>query len=294
VDAPPEVTFDLIRETERLPYLSRTILHTERDERSQQEDLVQIWTVTDREEVWSRISRRRFNRAELRVDVIDEHADGRPAGVRGTWRLRPVSPDKVEVELSQEVDDPGQAERFEAARLDMLNAIADAASRRAELADLVVDFADPLFVAGAAEDAYQILYEADKWPERLAHVSRIDMTETVRNVQFFDMDTSTPDGRSHTTRSVRLCFPPKKIVYKQIKLPALLDAHTGHWLFTPDRDGLIIEARHTAVIKPSALEILGPGTTVTDARRYLRRVLSANSMTNLRLAKQFAEERAHA
>jgi len=111
-------------------------------------------------------------------------------------------------------------------------------------------------------------------------------------VQFFDMDTRTPDGASHTTRSVRLCFAPDLIVYKQIRLPKLLDAHTGHWKLDSTPEGTVATARHTATIKPSALSLLGPDTTVAGARRYLRRVLSANSLNTLRRAKDFAEERA--
>ncbi|UQU67669.1 SRPBCC family protein [Couchioplanes caeruleus] len=296
VDAPADTVFDHIVDVAPLPHLSPTILHTEHDPVKDDEDVVQIWTVTKDEQVWSRTIRRSLDRAALRVSFVDEDADGQPTGVRGAWTLRDVSGGKTEVELAFEIDGeaPESPERLEAARLDLLTTVTDAAQRRDELADLVVDFTDPLYAAGSAEDAYQILYEADKWPERLHHVARIDMTENVPNVQFFDMDTSTPDGRAHTTRSVRLCFPHYKIIYKQIGLPALLDAHTGHWRFTEDRDGLVIESRHTAVIKPSALHILGPGTTVEDARRYLRKVLSTNSMTNLRLAKQFAEERAGA
>ena len=52
------------------------------------------------------------------------------------------------------------------------------------------------------------------------------------------------------------------------------------------------EARHTSTIKPSALSLLGSGTTIGEARRFLRRLLSGNSMSNLSLAKAFAEERA--
>jgi C7-C12 aromatase (ARO/CYC) len=81
-------------------------------------------------------------------------------------------------------------------------------------------------------------------------------------------------------------------VYKQIHLPKLLTGHTGHWKFTPTREGFILGARHTATIKPSALPILGEGTSILDARKYLRRVLSSNSMGNLRLSKTFSEERA--
>jgi hypothetical protein len=104
----------------------------------------------------------------------------------------------------------------------------------------------------------------------------------------------TPDGRAHTTRSVRICFPNRKIVYKQIGLPPLLTAHLGHWLFEENPEGLIASARHEATIKPSALSLLAPEATVQDARRYLRKVLSANSMSNLRIAKDLVERPAGA
>ncbi|BFO18369.1 hypothetical protein SHKM778_47570 [Streptomyces sp. KM77-8] len=93
---------------------------------------------------------------------------------------------------------------------------------------------------------------------------------------------------------MRVCLPGNKIVYKQISLPALLDGHTGHWVFTETPEGVVAHARHTATIKPSALPLLGEGTTVADARKYLRRVLSTNSLQTLRYAQQFAEERGHA
>jgi hypothetical protein len=158
---------------------------------------------------------------------------------------------------------------------------------------LVISFEDPLFIAGSKDDVYEFLYAADKWPERVPHVTALSMTEDQPGVQFFDMDSVTPEGRAHTTRSVRICRP-KKIVYKQISLPKLLDAHTGHWQFAETPEGVTVTARHTATIKPSALDLLGENTTVADARRYLRRVLSTNSLQTLRHAQTYAEGRARA
>ncbi|MCI3275063.1 SRPBCC family protein [Streptomyces cylindrosporus] len=296
VDAPADLVFDLIADPDPLSYLSPTVVHAERTARGTGEDSVTIWSITGAEEVWSRTQHRSLDPGGLRIEFED--APGSTlAGVSGAWVLHPVSEDRTEVELRQDASalaDPKAAARAEGARLDLLRTVTQAAANRHQLADLVVDFRDPLFAAGSAEDAYRILYEADRWPERLTHVSRIDMTEDVPNIQFFDMDTTTSDGAPHTTRSVRICFPHTKIVYKQIGLPALLDAHTGHWLFTETREGVVVESRHVAVIKPAALPVLGEGTTVEDARRYLRRVLSTNSMTNLRLSKEYAEERARA
>ncbi|BCL32533.1 SRPBCC family protein [Streptomyces aurantiacus] len=299
VDAPAEVVLGLIADPDPLHYLSPTIVYAERDTTGPAfpaRDSVTVWTVTEDEQVWSRTQHRTLDSDGLRV-AFEDTVESTLAGVHGAWVLRAVSADKTEIELTQDTSaltSPEAVARAEGARSDLLSTVAYAAGNRQELSDLVVDFRDPLFAAGSPEDAYKILYEADRWPERLAHVSRIDMTEDVPGIQFFDMDTTTSDGAPHTTRSVRICFPHSKIVYKQIGLPALLDAHTGHWLFTPTREGIVVESRHVAVIKPSALPVLGEGTTVEDARRYLRRVLSTNSMTNLRLAKEFAEEQSRA
>nr|AKD43497.1 Aromatase [Streptomyces minoensis] len=296
VEAPAKVVLDLIADPDPLHYLSPTIVYADRVTVGPAQDRVTVWTITGTEQVWSRTQHRTLDPDGLRV-TFEDTPESTLAGVRGEWLLRAVSDDKTEIELKQDTSaltSPEAVTRAEEARSDLLSTVAYAAANRQELSDLVVDFRDPLFAAGSAEDAYKILNEADRWPERLSHVSRIDMTEEVPGIQFFDMDTTTSDGAPHTTRSVRICFPHSKIVYKQIGLPALLAAHTGHWLFTPTREGIVIESRHVAVIKPTALSILGEGTTVEDARRYLRRVLSTNSMTNLRLSKEFAEEQARA
>ncbi|WP_285500537.1 hypothetical protein [Actinokineospora sp. NBRC 105648] len=89
---------------------------------------------------------------------------------------------------------------------------------------------------------------------------------------------------------MRICLPGNKIVYKQIKPPATMTAHTGHWRFTETPEGIVLGARHTCTIRPEGMSLLGEGTTVQGARRYLRKVLSANSMGNLRLTKAYAEE----
>jgi C7-C12 aromatase (ARO/CYC) len=295
--APAEDAFDCVHDVARWPQWSTPIAYAERSEATGATDLVKVWALRGDESVrvWS--SRRELDRAGLRIAFRNEPGGDAPADARGEWVFREQPGGTTEVTLRHEVAvESGAAERVReeldrhvTAQLAELKA---AAERRKELEELTVDFEDPLFVAGAAEDAYELLYEADKWPERIPHVSALTMTEKVPGIQFFDMDTRTPDGREHTTRSVRVCFPHTRIVYKQIKLPPLLDAHTGHWLFTPVPEGLIVSARHTATIKPSALHLLGPDATVKDARRYLRKVLSANSMGNLRLAKAFAEERA--
>jgi aromatase len=106
------------------------------------------------------------------------------------------------------------------------------------------------------------------------------------------MDTTAQDGSAHTTQSVRVCFPHHKIVYKQTRLPALMDLHVGEWTLTDSEAGVIAASRHTIAVNPASVAaILGPDAGLEDARRYLRRALSENSLATLGHAKDYAERR---
>lgn len=296
VNAPAPVLFDLIADVERWPQYFGAGVHARYVTRAPESDVLERWALAG-ETVRSWMSRRWLDRTGLRIRqeqlapvapvhsavvVWSLHPDGDTTSLVQLDHELTVAPGALET-TAEETDRNGQAQ---------LDALAEAADDHGDLRRRVISFEDSMFIGGTAEDVYEFLYAADKWPRRVDHVSRIDLTEDVRNVQFFDMDTQTPDGTPHTTRSVRLCFPPHLIVYKQIRLPALLDAHTGDWRLSPTSEGVVATARHTATIKRSAVPLLGRDTTVDDARRYLRRVLSANSMNTLRCAKAFAEERA--
>ncbi|MGH3938171.1 MAG: SRPBCC family protein [Pseudonocardiaceae bacterium] len=292
VTAPPGLVYDLVAGLQDWSQFHGPSVHAEPLGHQDGAELFRHWWVIDDRTVRTWQACWRFDRERLRIGYEFDSDEPAVAGSRGEWTFVKISDSSTEVRVAQAAAGDGDhdAARAERDLRELLDSVVNAAERDAERQDLVVDFEDPLFVAGSIDDAYAYLYEADKWPERIPHVSRLVLEENVPNIQFFDMDTKTPDGSAHTTRSVRICLPGNKIVYKQIHLPKLLDGHTGHWKFTPTREGFILGARHTATIKPAALPILGPGTSVLDARKYLRRVLSANSMSNLRLAKAHAEE----
>lgn len=281
VSAPARLVFDLVAGLSDWSQFHEPAVHAETIDRHDASERVRHWWVVDDDTVRTWDAGWRFDPERL---IIDYQTAPGASGPRGRWTFRAVGDTMTEVVLTHEACADGLE--------GLLPSVAAAAELAEQRADLVVDFEDTLFSAGELDDAYAYLYEANRWPERIPHVSRLVLQEDVPNIQFFDMDTQTSDGAAHTTRSVRICRPPTKIVYKQIHLPKLLAGHTGHWRFTPTREGFIMGARHTAIIKPETLAILGPDTTVLDARRYLRRVLGANSMGNLRLAKAYAEERA--
>jgi C7-C12 aromatase (ARO/CYC) len=302
VAAPARVVFDLVAGMEQWPQFFGPAVHAENlgpADGHPGEDVVRRWFLTGPDRVLVRTCRRRLEPDALVITLTDVDPDPSRAQALARWRFAPLPDGGTRVELEHRVvptdSAPDPTATLTRNGAEILAAVTDAAQRREELAQLVLSFTDSLFIAtDDPAEAYRILYEADKWPERLEHVAKLDMTEAVPNIQFFDMDTTTPDGSAHTTRSVRICLPHRKIVYKQIKLPVLLDAHTGHWEFTPTPEGVIASSRHTVTIKPSALPVLGERTSVADARRYLRRVLSANSMKNLQLAKRYAEGAIHA
>jgi len=96
----------------------------------------------------------------------------------------------------------------------------------------------------------------------------------------------------HTTKSVRVCFPPDRIVYKQIQLPALMSLHTGSWRLQEHGGQLHVTSQHTVVIEPDAIaRVLGPDAGIPDARAFLRHALGGNSRATLGHAKAYAEAR---
>jgi C7-C12 aromatase (ARO/CYC) len=299
VAAPMEVVRGLVVDVVGWTQLYRPAVHAEYLERNDDDDLIQQWSIVNDHTVRTWRARRWLENGGRRVVYVHEPADAPFADLRGdfTFERRAGAATAVqmshEFSLRQDNDEVAAStlESMERRSKEYLETLKYAAESREELARLTISFEDPLFVVGAVEDAYTYLYEADKWPERIPHVTRLVLEENIPNIQFFDMDTVSADGSEHTTRSVRICLP-QKIVYKQIQPPKTLDAHTGHWLFTETPEGVIVSARHTATIRPSALHLFGEQTTVQAARKYLRRVLSTNSMGNLRLAKAYAEERA--
>ncbi len=107
------------------------------------------------------------------------------------------------------------------------------------------------------------------------------------------METRTADGSAHKTTSVRVCFPPQRIVYKQVVVPPLMTVHLGEWSIGQLNNGRVaVSSRHTVRINPDKVEsILGAGATIADARRFVREALSRNSRTTLEHARSYAQRR---
>lgn len=299
VAAPAGVVRSLVEDVAGWTQLHKPAVHAEILEDDGEAQLIRHWAVAGRDSARTWRERRTKEDRGDRIRFAHEPAEAPFASIGGSWAFQEQG-QKTLVTLRHDftlLDGEGPSADELSTRLRQggqayLQSLAHAAENREELERLIISFTDSLFIAGDIKDVYDYLWDAGKWEERIPHIAKLDLEQPAPDVQFFDMETSTPDGSSHHTRSVRVTVEPDIIVYKQTELPVLLDGHTGHWKFTRTPEGVIAEARHTATIKPSALHILGEGTTVLDARKYLRRVLSANSVSNLRLAKAYAEERA--
>jgi aromatase len=297
IAAPPEVVYGLIEDVSRWPVIFGPTVHVRSLERDSTTERFQLWaTVAGEVKTWT--SRRVHDKARLRIDFRQERSQPPIASMGGTWEFQPLDGGGCRVLLHHDftaTDESVVEGLIEAVNVNSERELA-ATARVAELGhpveDLIFTFEDVLTLPGKAADVFTFIDRADLWPDRLPHVGRVELTETKRGIQDMEMETVTSDGSSHTTRSIRLCFPNEQIVYKQLVPPALLIGHSGAWEMT-ERDGeTVVVARHMVAIQPTAIpKILGPGKDVADASEFLRGALGANSRTTLTHAGEYAEAR---
>jgi aromatase len=304
VAAPADVLYGLVADVTRWPVIFGPSLYVRHLERGERSERFQLWAlVNDEVKTWT--SRRELDAQRLRITFEQERSQPPIASMGGEWTFTPLSDGRTEVVLGHHFSAVAGADAGWISRAVDSNSQQELASLRriAELGhpvdEVIYTFSDAMDVPGAAADAYDFVNRSDKWPERLPHVSRVTLTEEVPGVQDMEMDTVTVDGSAHTTRSVRLCFPDERIVYKQLIAPALLFGHSGAWHFAdaPDSDSTaaraaVVTARHTVAINPAAVaEVLGPDATMADARKYLRDALGGNGRATMAHAGAYAESR---
>ncbi|MFI6571447.1 aromatase/cyclase [Nocardia fluminea] len=299
VAAPPTEVYRLLAEVENWPRLFPPSVYVTRLEYEGNEERIQIWATANGEaKTW--ISRRVLDPDQLRITFWQEVSAPPVAQMSGTWIIEPRE-EGTELRLLHSYraidDDPDGLAWIEKAvddnsraELPGLKAAVESAVRTA---DLTLSFVDSVEIAGAASDVYDFVNEANLWTERLPHVASVQLTEDTPGVQALRMDTLTKDGSSHTTESVRVCFPQHRIAYKQTTLPALMALHTGYWEFRTNPDGTTTaSSQHTVIIEAARItEILGPDAGVPEARTFLRDALGGNSRATLNHAKNYAEAR---
>ncbi|MEA2589549.1 MAG: aromatase [Actinomycetota bacterium] len=300
ISASPDAVYDIISDVTKWPHFFTPNIHVELLERHGTKERLRMWAMAN-EEVRCWMSSRTLDADARRITF---HQEGPPKppllSMGGEWIVDPSADGQILLRLTHEFtvvdDDPGgvdwvrqATERNSQAELASIKRIAELGDKRDEL---VFSFSDTVPITGLAEDVYEFLHQAQCWPERLPHVSRLVVEEPVPDQQVMEMDTKAPDGSVHTTKSIRVCFPSTKIVYKQVTLPKLLAAHTGHWLLEETPGGSTVSSYHTVTLRESAIEeVLGSGAGIGDARHYVQKALSGNSRITLDHANAFAAAR---
>ncbi|WP_030549791.1 aromatase/cyclase [Streptomyces exfoliatus] len=300
VAAPVERVYQLIAEVENWPLIFPPTIYVDHVERGEREERIRIWaTANDDVKNWT--SRRTLDAEARRITFRQEVPAEPVAAMGGAWVIEPAGADSCRVRLLHDYraidDDPAKLawidEAVDRNSRSELAALKANVERVAAEDELRFSFADAVTVRGAAKDVYDFLNEADLWKERLPHVAKVVLTETSPGLQTLRMDTLTKNGDSHTTESVRVCFPHSRIAYKQTTLPALMNLHTGLWTVEEDGEGTTtVTSHHTVVVNTENItRILGADAGVPEARAFLREALGGNSRATLGYAKEYAEAR---
>jgi len=294
--------YRMLAEVENWPILFPPSVYVDYVERDGNSERIRIWATANGEaKNWT--SRRVLDPESRTIKFWQEVSAPPVAEMNGTWILEPIGEKTTRLRLLHEYraidDDPASLAWIEKAvdtnsRAE-LPALKESVEHATRAKELTMSFADTIKVEGAAQDVYDFLNEAQLWSERLPHVAAVSLTEDTPGVQVLRMDTLTKDGSTHTTESVRVCFPHYKIAYKQTTLPALMTLHTGYWLIQQDPDDpavVQVTSQHTVVINEANITAtLGAQADVAKARDYVRAALSGNSTATLGYAKDYAKSR---
>lgn len=298
VAAPAGVVYGLISDAVRWPLFFPPNVHVERLEFDGTNERLRMWA-TAGGELRSWISERLQDPQARRIEFRQSHPQAPVESMLGVWQVEELPGGTARLTLlhdftvygdraedaawvEQAIDTNSRAE---------LAGLKGLAERWKRFDELVLSFEDTVHIDAPEKAVYDFLYRVGDWPRLIPHVSRLDLTENAPGVQVMKMDTLTADGASHTTESVRVCFPHAgRIVYKQTVTPALMEAHTGEWSVVSDATGVTAVSQHSVVLREDAVErVLGPGADLAQARRYVREALGRNSTTTLELARRHAE-----
>ncbi|MFF7129054.1 SRPBCC family protein [Streptomyces sp. NPDC008240] len=299
VRAPAAEVYRLIAEVENWPRIFPPSVYVDHVERGETEERIRIWaTANGTAKNWT--SRRTLDPAALRIVFRQEVPAPPVAAMGGTWIIEPLSGEESRIRLLHDYravgDDPENLRWIDEAvdrnSRSELASLKENIERVTESAELTFSFEDTVRIGGSAKDVYDFLNEAQLWTDRLPHVGRVVLTKDTPGLQTLEMDTVAKDGSQHTTKSVRVCFPHRRIAYKQITLPALMTLHTGYWELVEDGDDVLATSQHTVTLNTANItKILGEAAGVAEAREFVRGALSTNSRATLCHAKAYAEER---
>jgi aromatase len=290
VSAPAELAYRLVADVTAWPVCFPPTVHAVRLEGDDRAERIRIWAMANGAlRTW--VSERRLDADRRTVEFRQAVPAAPVAEMGGIWRIHDDGRVELEHTYAAVDDDPDALALIDRA-VDAnsgveLAALKQTAESAASTAGLRLDFADEEVIDGPVEEAYEFINACDRWPQRLPHVDRVELTEKEPGLQVMEMDTRSPDGSVHTTVSGRVCVPYERIVYKQTTLPSGMRTHNGAWVFEPlaEGTGVRVTSHHTVVIEPAAIG----GLDLTDVRTKIRTALGGNSKATLRAAKAHVE-----
>jgi aromatase len=285
VAAPPRQVYQLIADTARWPQLFEPTVHVEHLGGSGTTERVRLWELIDND-VRCGESQRELNPRRLQVRFRREETQHPVASMGGLWLVVPKGSGSL-VALDhyyRVVDDDPADTRWLAEVVDrtgeaMLSALRENAERVEPLEALLMSCTDSVDIGGDPRDVYDFLARAQDWPQRLPHVDRVLMNEDVPDIQHLESDVRLPNGSVHTTSMVRVCVPQTRIVYKYVKPPWIMRAHTGSFTIATLPHGVRATAEHTVLLRQES------------TKDTVRQVLRELSLAALGRAKEFAEAR---
>jgi aromatase/bifunctional cyclase/aromatase len=294
IDATPDTVYAIVADATRWPLYFAPNLHVDREDLGASAERLHIWALANGE-IKSWKSRRDLDAARRTIVFRQEKSAPPVVSMVGTWTVTGAGGGTrliLDHEFAAE-DEAGVAWVKRATNDNSATELANIkalAERWTERNRLTTTFEDAMLIDAPLQAVYDFLYRADEWPKRLPHVSRLDLIEDEPNVQRMTMETRGADGSTHTTESVRICFPHTRIPYKQVIPPALMAAHTGEWTLRTTAEGVLATSRHSVVVEERAITaVLGPDATGASAVAFARTALSTNSLATLKLAKEFTE-----
>ncbi|MFJ4717494.1 aromatase/cyclase [Streptomyces sp. NPDC088785] len=294
--APAGVLYGLIADATQWPLFVQPCIHVEQLDFDGTHERLRLWA-TAGERITSWVTHRDLDVSRRRVTFRQELTSAPVESMSGVWTVQPLG-DRCRVTLEHTFtvtdDAPAHVAWVEqvtrANSTAQLERLAWLAERWTALDDLVFSFENSVRFKGPAEVAFDFLYRAQDWPQRLPHVSGLHLNEPSPGVQTMTMDSLTTDGTTHRTESVRICFPSAgRLVYKQTRTQGLMSAHTGEWSVVPDAGGVTLSARHDVLLRQDDLaRTLGPDATLDDAAQHVRDELGRASLLVLTHAERFA------
>lgn len=291
VDGVPADVFEILRDVGKWSGIFPPTVHSRRLQGDDAEEIIEIWAAAG-EEMRRWESRRSLNAEKMQINFHQTSPAAPLGSMSGRWVVTPQD-GQAHVSLLHEY----QLLAEHADQAEWVAEVVDSNSRKeldslksaAESKHLSLTFDETIETDASPALLYEFLDRSDRWPERLPHVSALELVQLTAEQQVMTMTTATPDHEEHVTRSLRVCLADEGVIsYKQTQPPALLTSHAGQWQ-VEDGTPVRLTSVHRITVNPDMVkQLLGDDATLEEAKAAAQSALSNNSRTTMRAAIQYA------